>query len=388
MLLTRTDQPRRQAHQRLKNFALVFTTIVLTLGLTETALRVLDLPRQPMKPEKTHDPILVYKIPSDWPGVDKDGFRNRSVPLRADIVTLGDSHTYGLNASLDSNWPGYLSKITGQSVYNLGIGGYGPLQYFYLFDRAMQLRPKTIVLGLYLPNDIKGVCHPYQQTRYWKERAQSEKLDLAYCKDAKFKDGEERERDTKNVIEQTGQWLENSRIWSLISIAARQIKSRLPQNEKRYVVVSTPKNKTIMGKSRLRDLYDQMNLESPEINNSLSITETLIRKMAARANASGTRFVVLVIPSKEFIFHQYLGDSGKRLPDVYNKMAKAEERLRNRVFNWLGSEKIPYVDAAPAVLAAVRKEGAVYPADNDGHPLGRGYQAYADAAYMAFFKAQ
>lgn len=389
MHLKKTDPARRQCHEKFRNFALVLTTVVLTLGLAELALRVFDLPRQPMKPEKTHDPVLVYRIPSSWPGVDKDGFRNRAVPLQADIVTLGDSHTYGLNADLDTNWPGHLSKLTRQSVYNLGIGGYGPLQYYYLFDRALQLSPKTIILGLYLPNDIKGVCHPYQQTSYWKKRALSEKLDLTHCSSANFDEGEPSNKNKKDLIELTGQLLENSKIWSLVSIAARQVKTRLPQDEKRYVIVSRPGNKTIMGKSRLRDLYNQMDLDNPEINKNLSITETLVKKMATRANAAGVHFVVLVIPSKEFVFHQYLiANPDKQLPDVYHRMAKAEHRLRDRIFTWLKSEKIPYANALPDVLNALKGEGSVYPADNDGHPTGRGYKAYADAVYKAFYKAE
>lgn len=365
----------------LRNLVLLAFTIALTLLAAEAILRVADFPRQPMKPDKIKDPILVYKIPASWPGVDADGFRNRSIPKQADIVTLGDSHTYGLNADIDTNWPGQLAKLTGLSIYNLGIGGYGPLQYYYLFDRALQLKPKTIVVGLYLPNDIKGVCHPYQQTDYWKTHAAKEELDLAYCGQAKFSDEEGRSKKQVSFLQKTAGLLVNSNIGVLASITARRFRAYLPKNNKRNVVVSNGKNDTIMSKPRLRVLHDSMDLRQPEIVHSVEITKTLLSRMSTRAKSAQIKFVVIVIPSKELVFHQYLGTSKVRLPEIYDQMAKNESELRNKIMSWLGEQDILYVDAAPQVLDALKTRGGIYPHDNDGHPLATGYQAYAEAVY-------
>jgi len=250
---------------RFGNLILLSVSVIITLALMETALQILDLPRQPMKPDKIKDPILVYRIPSDWPGTDQDGFRNRSIPEQADIVTLGDSHTYGLNADIDTNWPGQLAKLTGLSVYNLGIGGYGPLQYYHLFDRALQLKPKFIVIGLYLPNDIKGLCHPYLRTEYWKTRAAEEGLDLGYCGNARFPDEEAEDKRRSGFLERTGNQLVNSKLGVLVSVTARQLRAYLPKDDKRNVVVHDGINDTVMSKPRLRVLRDSMDLKHPEI---------------------------------------------------------------------------------------------------------------------------
>src|SRR4030095_9459945 len=52
----------------------------------------------------------------DW------GFRNRTVPDTADIVAIGDSHTYGNTATMDDSWPYVLGRLSGQKVYNMGLG--------------------------------------------------------------------------------------------------------------------------------------------------------------------------------------------------------------------------------------------------------------------------
>ena len=43
-----------------------------------------------------------------------------------------------------------LAKLSGESVYNMSLGGYGPIQYLYLLQNlAVKLRPKTVIVGFY-----------------------------------------------------------------------------------------------------------------------------------------------------------------------------------------------------------------------------------------------
>lgn len=369
----------------LRNLVLLAFSVILTLAAVEAALRVADFPRQPMKPDKIKDPILAYKIPPTWPGVDADGYRNPGIPDQVDIVALGDSHTYGLNADIDTNWPGQPAKMTGLSVYNLGIGGYGPLQYYYLFDRALQFKPQYIVIGLYLPNDIKGLCHPYLRSEYWKTRAAQEKLDLGYCGKAEFPDDEGDEGKRAGMLQKAGGLIVNSKLGVLISITARRLRAHLPKDEKRNVVVSDGKNDTIMSKPRLRVLKDSMDMKQPEIASSLEVTKMLISRMAERSRENGVKLVVMVIPSKEYVYHQYLHDAEKSLPEILAQMAMNESGLRSNVIGWLAQQSIPHVDAASTVLEAVKSRGGIYSHDNDGHPLPAGYAAYAQALHEGFF---
>ena len=85
-------------------------------------------------------------------------FRNARRPETADIVCIGDSMTYGVIVPASESWPVILAKLSGESVYNMGLGGYGPIQYLYLLQNlAVKLRPRTVIVGFYFGNDFFDV---------------------------------------------------------------------------------------------------------------------------------------------------------------------------------------------------------------------------------------
>ncbi len=159
-----------------KNALLLLFAVFLSLASIEGVLRYLNYPVQSLRPENIYDDILLHRLPSDYPGVDKDGFRNLDVKSHADIVAIGDSHTYGFNVDIDNTWPRYISKMTGKTVYSFGMVGYGPLQYYYLSNRALEMTPTHTIIGLYLPNDLAGVCKLFLKSVFWKEYFREEGL--------------------------------------------------------------------------------------------------------------------------------------------------------------------------------------------------------------------
>ena len=65
------------------------------------------------------------------------------------------SFTYGFLASKENTWPKIVGQQTGLEVYNVSMGGWGPSQYFCAMKvYALKLKPKFIVFGVYLGNDI------------------------------------------------------------------------------------------------------------------------------------------------------------------------------------------------------------------------------------------
>jgi hypothetical protein len=95
-------------------------------------------------------------------GYDAWGFRNLKVPEDADIVAIGDSHTYGNTVRMEDSWPIVLGHLGGHTAYNMGMGGYGPNQYFYLLQtKALSLKPKLIICGLWMGDDFEQA---YQMT--------------------------------------------------------------------------------------------------------------------------------------------------------------------------------------------------------------------------------
>src|SRR5262249_19358079 len=128
------------------------------LLLCEFASRLVLNPSDVLSVEIVHDDILGGAPSSSAKaGFDAWGFRNKSVPAKADIVAIGDSHTFGNTARMVESWPYVLGNLSGHQVYNMGMGGYGPNQYFYLLQsKALTLKPQMIICGLYMGDDFEN----------------------------------------------------------------------------------------------------------------------------------------------------------------------------------------------------------------------------------------
>src|SRR5436309_10317459 len=114
------------------------------------------------------DKILGKALPPKASGYDEWGFRNRRVPPTVDIVAIGDSHTFGNTAKMDESWPYVLGRLTGRNVYNMGMGGYGPNQYFHLSNsKALSLKPNVIVWGLYMGDDFQNAYAITYGLKHW-----------------------------------------------------------------------------------------------------------------------------------------------------------------------------------------------------------------------------
>ncbi len=86
------------------------------------------------------------------------GFRNRGIPNRAGIVTIGDSQTYGTTVPLDAAWPQQLRNWLpdrAPAVYSMAVGGWGAVQYPDMFSKAGAFRPLVVVVAFYSGNDAR-----------------------------------------------------------------------------------------------------------------------------------------------------------------------------------------------------------------------------------------
>jgi len=153
----------------LTNGLVVLASLAVGLLLCEGVARLFLDPVDYLSPSIVRDNILGIAIPPRSGGHDEWGFRNKAVPKSADIVTLGDSHTYGNTAKMTESWPFVLGRLTGMSVYNLGLGGYGPNQYLYLLkNKALGLHPRVIICGLWLGDDFDNALKITYGLDYWK----------------------------------------------------------------------------------------------------------------------------------------------------------------------------------------------------------------------------
>ncbi len=84
-------------------------------------------------------------------------------------MAIGDSHTYGYNVERQDSWPALVARHKQLSVYVYSNGGYGILHYRWLFDQALTRKPKYVVVGLYLANDLEDYCRYARRSHsHWK----------------------------------------------------------------------------------------------------------------------------------------------------------------------------------------------------------------------------
>src|SRR5436189_4636452 len=157
------------------NIGVSLLAIIISLCCCEIVARVFLRSADYLSVEMVPDAVL-GAVPSEnakGHGFDGWGFRNPSVPATVDIVAIGDSHTYGNTATMDDSWPYVVGRLTGSRVYNMALGGYGPNQYFELFNaRALSLKPRTIICGLYMGDDFENaylITYGLDHWRYLRE---------------------------------------------------------------------------------------------------------------------------------------------------------------------------------------------------------------------------
>lgn len=87
--------------------------------------------------------------------IDENGFRNRSVPERAEIVVLGDSFAEGSYVDDDETWPARLASRIDRGVYTMAVSGTAPADYLATARAlAFRYRPRTLLCLLYEGNDF------------------------------------------------------------------------------------------------------------------------------------------------------------------------------------------------------------------------------------------
>jgi len=114
--------------------------------------------------------VPVYESYKCYLTSDKNGFRNKVVPEVADIVTIGDSFTEGTDVDDNDIWPKLVADQSNKTLYNIGVSGTDPLDYFMTFERfGVAKKPKTVICMIYEGNDFRADGRPEDRMRNEKE---------------------------------------------------------------------------------------------------------------------------------------------------------------------------------------------------------------------------
>ena len=365
----------------LTNFSILALSIGLGLLLCELISRHVLNPSDFLSVEMVNDEVLgAVPASSARAGFDKWGFRNPGVPETADIVAIGDSHTYGNTARMEDSWPYVLGRLTGRTVYNMGMGGYGPNQYLYLLEtRALSLKPRIIICGFYMGDDFENAFSITYGLDHW-----------AYLRGLP---ADKVNYDIWGAPPSPPSWHKRIRVWlsqhsvvyqvvfhtSLVGRLQGQVQiNRAPQFDSSVTSLIVPE-KNILEAFRPIGMLSRIDQGDPNVREGMRITFKLLQEMNETCRQNRVQFLVVVIPAKEMVFEDYLEHNPKLpLSDVLDKLVANERLARDRTFQSLTDSNISYVDVLPELKASRQNELYARTAA-DMHPNKNGYRVIAEA---------
>jgi lysophospholipase L1-like esterase len=351
----------------------------ICLLLVEACLRVLLDPIDVLKPDLVADPILGHAIAAGSGGHDDWGFRNSAVPEHAEIVALGDSMTYGFAATMSDSWPSWLARLSGKSVYNLGVGGYGPAEYSYLLEaRALELEPELVLVGLYFGNDIHNANRAVETRPYWSSyRANaSAKADVPSGSPAAASGRSKSPRDWLRSHSMIFRIVEESSLGQRIN-AIGDLQA-LPDTDGCHVALTEPFSTVLKLDLRIVGV----DMDNPEVQRGLALTLQFLDRMIDSARAAGTEVAVVLVPSKERVLAPLAAPVEAPCDALLAHFVASETEAHDAVVSLLKARGVRFVDPLNALTAAAARD-RIYLRSGDTHPNGFGYRVIAEAVRAA-----
>jgi len=266
------------------------------------------------------------------------GFRNTCVPNSADIITLGDSQTYGMGEPLRNNWPSQLAGYLQQAepaVYSMAVGGWGAVQYLDMFPKAAKLGPKTVIIAFYSGNDpLESFSMAYGNDQWASLRPDP---DLR-----------------KSDAPKKGNLLDVENTWSVTF--SDGIKAAF-----------TPKGRLMANDNT-----------QPAVQAGYDIMVEVVRRITAMAVQYDITPVFTVIPTRELVYSRKVEREGLPAPETYQRLIRMEKENIDALAREI--QAIPaarYVDLVEPLQTAALSDTALYPRKWDGHPGQAGYRLIA-----------
>jgi lysophospholipase L1-like esterase len=267
------------------------------------------------------------------------GFRNRNIPNKADIITIGDSQTYGNNAPLERNWPSSLATLlsSDQRVihYSMAVGGWGAIEYLQMIQIAKLFQPRIVVVAFYTGNDpLESFRKAYSDSR-WRSLLPDHTISVD---------------DAPSVVFPPP----DSELWD--------------------VQFSDGLEFSFAPKLRLAS-----NQEHPAVQAGYDVMAIVAKQIVEIAATRNIRVVFTIIPTAELVYARKVRSENIVASSEYSALIAAETMRIERLAAELS--KIPratYVDIVSVLQSEALGSEPLYPPAN-GHPLPAGYQIIAEA---------
>jgi hypothetical protein len=381
---------------------------VLSLLLAEGALHLLtshvhslDVLLTPAWTRKPHipDSVLVWRGDPKWYDHDARGFRNPAAVSKADVVILGDSHTYGLGVGRSDNWPSLVGED--RLTYNMAFGGWGPGQAYLELKPALALHPGIVIFGLYFGNDFFDAFELASQRRELRRFIPTSLVDTTAALETREPIAARAERlfslAGETVQEPQGEtaWTlrrflsDHSRLYGL----ARAVRSALGKGDRGPALLSRDLDQSLAAvseeqrrsilvyrgrewKALLTPAYRNLVLDDrdPRIRAGVEETEGMLQAMDSLCRAQSVRFLVVLLPTKESVFSARIPDQERSAS--LDSLVRNETRTRDEIIAALDRHTVEYLNVLSDLQAAI---GQPYFPDADGHPNEVGHRVIAES---------
>ncbi len=319
----------------------------------------------------------------DFEDHDAKGFRNKQVPHQVDVVVLGDSMTYGVWVDREDAWPQALGRAGHLTVYNMGISGYSPIQYLLLLDEALELKPKLVILTLYMGNDLfdcysmvyKWNLIPGLKTTDPKRLAEFAHLDRESSVDEASAAAFEPHRKLKDFL------AEHSKIYGLLWLTKRLL---IPHHTwpwfwlKYRAAKFAPWESFEFGNVRtiLTPSYRFMGIDQSDPRNreGLRLSLQAIDRINRRLKEKDVRFLVLLLPTKELAMEDLMKQGKIKASPAYERLVRDEKKIWNLVRSNMLEHSIPFVDGLVGLRDTLKQGKSPYLINHDPHPTAYGHE--------------
>jgi hypothetical protein len=368
---------------RKSSLLLALGALVVALFLAEGLLRVAVEPVDYLLPDLVRDSVLRWRVEASSAGHDRWGYRNRHVPDSVDVVTLGDSQTYGNGALASASWPAWLERETGLTVYNLGLAGYGPLDYRFLAEtRIDSLRPRLVVVGLYLGNDLIDAYRSVYSRDHWRHLRGVDEPDSRYVADPQARLPNQPAATRGLGVRRLKAWLgRHFVLYAAVAAAGRNslrafARETFTDWDPDVWVLRDSDGDLLTAvnpnRSRALDRTDQTVLEGLRL--TLAALETISELCLSRK----IDYRVVLIPTKPRVYWEALPDARKSDHRAAIELLVANETvLTSEIKSWLADRHMVFSDPLADLIEAARYGVPIYPRTEDGHPSGEGYRIIA-----------
>ena len=373
---------------------LVLVAILVTALIAEGITRVFFDPIDYLWRKEIPDPMLRYRVEPHTAGHDSWGYRNKHVPDRADIVAIGDSQTYAESALAKCSWPETLGRLTGKEVYNMGLGGYGPAEYFYLMGhKALLLKPSRIIAGFYLGNDLSDTYAAVYSVPYWQDLRNPQPapevdttVETYQASVVKKSIPEQRPVSVrlKTRVHIVANWLAGHSVLYRV-ITASFLGDRLRQNMmidmgEEIVMLEDDEHGIYTGFTPARRLQ-ALDLTKPDVREGLRLALGFFKRMNEFADKQGIDFLVVIIPTKESVYGDFIeGNHSLQDSEIIDRLLKNEREVSMMAQSYFKENHISYLDLLVPLRNAARNE-QLYPNNYSGHFNNDGNRVIAESIY-------